>query len=239
MKKYKILIVEDELNIAESLKLSLQSAGYEVQITADGQMGLHYARTLKPDLILLDVMLPKIDGFEVNKIVQKELSIPVIFLTAKTDEISTILGLEMGADDYISKPFSMRELISRVKAVLRRSDNKMVAASAQSGSNDTSRSHGKFIYDNLEIDLDGRRVTNGGDLLHLKPKEFEVLVYLALNQGIAISRDELLDKVWGEDFFGDKRTVDVHIRWLRKKIELDSVNPKHLITVRNIGYRFD
>tara|TARA_B110000263_G_C15182212_1_gene452103 strand:- start:399 stop:953 length:555 start_codon:yes stop_codon:yes gene_type:complete len=184
-------------------------------------------------------MLPKIDGFEVNKIVQKELSIPVIFLTAKTDEISTILGLEMGADDYISKPFSMRELISRVKAVLRRSDNKMVTASAQSASNDTSRSHGKFIYDNLEIDLDGRRVTNGGDLLHLKPKEFEVLVYLALNQGIAISRDKLLDKVWGEDFFGDKRTVDVHIRWLRKKIELDSVNPKHLITVRNIGYRFD
>ena len=119
MKKNKILIVEDEANIADSIKLNLEAEGYNVEYTTDGQMGLHYARTLKPDLIILDIMLPKLDGFEVNKIIQKELSIPVIFLTAKSDEISTVLGLELGADDYISKPFSMRELISRVKAVLR------------------------------------------------------------------------------------------------------------------------
>ena len=238
MKKYKILIVEDELNIAESVKLNLQSEGYEVENTTDGQMGLHYARTLKPDLIILDVMLPKLDGFEVNKIIQKELSIPVIFLTAKADEISTILGLELGADDYVSKPFSMRELISRVKAVLRRSEKITTNSIAQSIPNDIT-THGKFIYDNLELDLDGRRLLKDGELIHLKPKEFEVLVYLALNKGIAISRDKLLDQIWGVDFFGDKRTVDVHIRWLRKKIESDSENPKHLITIRNIGYRFD
>ena len=237
MKKNKILIVEDETNIADSIKLNLEAAGYNVEYTTDGQMGLHYARTLKPDLIILDIMLPKLDGFEVNKIIQKELSIPVIFLTAKSDEISTVLGLELGADDYISKPFSMRELISRVKAVLRRLENtKSHSMSSQINNNPQK---GKFIYDDIEIDIDGRRVLRNGNLIHLKPKEFEILVYLSSNQGMAISRDTLLDKIWGIDYFGDKRTVDVHIRWLRKKIELDSQKPKHLITVRNVGYRFD
>jgi len=237
MKKNKILIVEDETNIADSIKLNLEAEGYNVEYTTDGQMGLHYARTLKPDLIILDIMLPKLDGFEVNKIIQKELSIPVIFLTAKSDEISTVLGLELGADDYISKPFSMRELISRVKAILRRLENtKSHSMSSQINNNPQK---GKFIYDDIEIDIDGRRVLRNGNLIHLKPKEFEILVYLSSNQGMAISRDTLLDKIWGIDYFGDKRTVDVHIRWLRKKIELDSQKPKHLITVRNVGYRFD
>ena len=237
MKKNKILIVEDETNIADSVKLNLEAEGYEVEYTTDGQMGLHYARTLKPDLIILDIMLPKLDGFEVNKIIQKELSIPVIFLTAKSDELSTVLGLELGADDYISKPFSMRELISRVKAVLRRLENtKSHSMSSQINNNPQK---GKFIYDDIEIDIDGRRVLRNGNLIHLKPKEFEILVYLSSNQGMAISRDTLLDKIWGIDYFGDKRTVDVHLRWLRKKIELDSQKPKHLITVRNVGYRFD
>ena len=237
MKKNKILIVEDETNIADSVKLNLEAEGYEVEYTTDGQMGLHYARTLNPDLIILDIMLPKLDGFEVNKIIQKELSIPVIFLTAKSDEISTVLGLELGADDYISKPFSMRELISRVKAVLRRLENtKSHSISSQINNNPQK---GKFIYDDIEIDIDGRRVLRNGNLIHLKPKEFEILVYLSSHQGMAISRDTLLDKIWGIDYFGDKRTVDVHLRWLRKKIELDSQKPKHLITVRNVGYRFD
>ena len=237
MKKNKILIVEDETNIADSVKINLEAEGYEVEYTTDGQMGLHYARTIKPDLIILDIMLPKLDGFEVNKIIQKELSIPVIFLTAKSDEISTVLGLELGADDYISKPFSMRELVSRVKAVLRRLENtKSHSMSSQINNNPQK---GKFIYDDIEIDIDGRRVLRNGNLIHLKPKEFEILVYLSSNQGMAISRDTLLDKIWGIDYFGDKRTVDVHLRWLRKKIELDSQKPKHLITVRNVGYRFD
>jgi DNA-binding response OmpR family regulator len=237
MKKNKILIVEDEANIADSIKLNLEAEGYNVEYTTDGQMGLHYARTLKPDLIILDIMLPKLDGFEVNKIIQKELSIPVIFLTAKSDEISTVLGLELGADDYISKPFSMRELISRVKAVLRRLEN--TKSHSMSSQINNIPQKGKFIYDDIEIDIDGRRVLRNGNLIHLKPKEFEILVYLSSNQGMAISRDTLLDKIWGIDYFGDKRTVDVHIRWLRKKIELDSQKPKHLITVRNVGYRFD
>lgn len=237
MKKNKILIVEDETNIADSVKLNLEAEGYEVEYTTDGQMGLHYARTLKPDLIILDIMLPKLDGFEVNKIIQKELSIPVIFLTAKSDEISTVLGLELGADDYISKPFSMRELISRVKAVLRRLENTKSHSMPSQINNNPQK--GKFIYDDIEIDIDGRRVLRNGNLIHLKPKEFEILVYLSSNQGMAISRDALLDKIWGIDYFGDKRTVDVHLRWLRKKIELDSQKPKHLITVRNVGYRFD
>ena len=238
MKKQKILIVEDESNIADSVKLNLEAEGYEVEYTTDGQMGLHYARTMKPDLILLDIMLPKLDGFEVNKIIQKELSTPVIFLTAKSDEISTVLGLELGADDYISKPFSMRELVSRVKAVLRRIEKNQPYTELL-GDRDSIRTKGKFIYDDIEIDLDGRRVVKNDDLLHLKPKEFEVLVYLALHKGSAISRDTLLDKIWGIDYFGDKRTVDVHVRWLRKKIELDPQNPKHIMTVRNVGYRFD
>ena len=237
MKKNKILIVEDETNIADSVKLNLEAEGYEVENTTDGQMGLHYARTLKPDLIILDIMLPKLDGFEVNKIIQKELSIPVIFLTAKSDELSTVLGLELGADDYISKPFSMRELVSRVKAVLRRLENTKSHSMPSQINNNPQK--GKFIYDDIEIDIDGRRVLRNGNLIHLKPKEFEILVYLSSNQGMAISRDALLDKIWGIDYFGDKRTVDVHIRWLRKKIELDSQKPKHLITVRNVGYRFD
>ena len=237
MKKNKILIVEDETNIADSIKLNLEAEGYNVEYTTDGQMGLHYARTLKPDLIILDIMLPKLDGFEVNKIIQKELSIPVIFLTAKSDELSTVLGLELGADDYISKPFSMRELISRVKAVLRRLENTKSHSMPSQINNNPQK--GKFIYDDIEIDIDGRRVLRNGNLIHLKPKEFEILVYLSSNQGMAISRDALLDKIWGIDYFGDKRTVDVHIRWLRKKIELDSQKPKHLITVRNVGYRFD
>ena len=237
MKKNKILIVEDETNIADSIKLNLEAEGYNVEYTTDGQMGLHYARTLKPDLIILDIMLPKLDGFEVNKIIQKELSIPVIFLTAKSDEISTVLGLELGADDYISKPFSMRELVSRVKAVLRRLENTKSHSMPSQINNNPQK--GKFIYDDIEIDIDGRRVLRNGNLIHLKPKEFEILVYLSSNQGMAISRDTLLDKIWGIDYFGDKRTVDVHIRWLRKKIELDSQKPKHLITVRNVGYRFD
>jgi len=237
MKKNKILIVEDETNIADSVKLNLEAEGYEVEYTTDGQMGLHYARTLKPDLIILDIMLPKLDGFEVNKIIQKELSIPVIFLTAKSDELSTVLGLELGADDYISKPFSMRELVSRVKAVLRRLENTKSHSMPSQINNNPQK--GKFIYDDIEIDIDGRRVLRNGNLIHLKPKEFEILVYLSSNQGMAISRDALLDKIWGIDYFGDKRTVDVHLRWLRKKIELDSQKPKHLITVRNVGYRFD
>ena len=237
MKKNKILIVEDETNIADSIKLNLEAEGYNVEYTTDGQMGLHYARTLKPDLIILDIMLPKLDGFEVNKIIQKELSIPVIFLTAKSDEISTVLGLELGADDYISKPFSMRELVSRVKAVLRRLENTKSHSMPSQINNNPQK--GKFIYDDIEIDIDGRRVLRNGNLIHLKPKEFEILVYLSSNQGMAISRDTLLDKIWGIDYFGDKRTVDVHLRWLRKKIELDSQKPKHLITVRNVGYRFD
>ena len=237
MKKNKILIVEDETNIADSVKLNLEAEGYEVEYTTDGQMGLHYARTLKPDLIILDIMLPKLDGFEVNKIIQKELSIPVIFLTAKSDELSTVLGLELGADDYISKPFSMRELVSRVKAVLRRLENTKSHSMPSQINNNPQK--GKFIYDDIEIDIDGRRVLRNGNLIHLKPKEFEILVYLSSNQGMAISRDTLLDKIWGIDYFGDKRTVDVHLRWLRKKIELDSQKPKHLITVRNVGYRFD
>ena len=160
MKKNKILIVEDETNIADSVKLNLEAEGYEVEYTTDGQMGLHYARTLKPDLIILDIMLPKLDGFEVNKIIQKELSIPVIFLTAKSDELSTVLGLELGADDYISKPFSMRELVSRVKAVLRRLENTKSHSMPSQINNNPQK--GKFINEfvNKEYCKENLRLTN-------------------------------------------------------------------------------
>lgn len=225
----KILIVEDDPNLLETLKYNLKKESYEVFTAADGEQALEIARIEKPDLILLDIMLPKLSGYEVCRILRKEMTSPIIMLTAKTDEIDKIVGLEIGADDYVTKPFSMRELIARVRALLRRS--KTI---------ETQPVEGRVIgIRDLQIDINRHQVLLSDTALDLKPKEFDLLVFLAKNKGLVFSREQLLEKVWGYDYAGDTRTIDVHIRWLRQKIEADPGEPKYLVTVRGTGYKLE
>lgn len=223
----KILIVDDELHIVELLKYNLETNGYKVVYALNGKEGIASAIEKKPDLILLDVMLPEMDGFDVCKEVKKNKSIekvPIIMLTAKGEEFDKILGLELGADDYITKPFSVRELMARVKVVLRRNLK-----------DDQSEI---IIIDNLAIDLAKHEVVKDGNKIDLTLKEFELLKLLILNKGRVMTRDFLLDKIWGYEYYGETRTVDVHVRHLRQKIEDDDKNPQYIETVRGIGYRF-
>ncbi|SEF68964.1 two-component system, OmpR family, alkaline phosphatase synthesis response regulator PhoP [Caloramator fervidus] len=223
----KILIIDDELHIIELLKYNLEANGYKAFYALNGKEGLRLASEKKPDLILLDVMLPEMDGFDVCKEIKKNedtSNIPIIMLTAKSEEFDKILGLELGADDYITKPFSIRELLARVKAVLRRN-------------NKQAKSNVVYIHD-LKLDFDKREVLKNGIKVDLTLKEFELLKLLVLNKGKVLTRDFLLDKVWGYEYYGETRTVDVHVRHLRQKIEDDDKNPKYIETVRGIGYKF-
>ena len=226
-----ILVVEDEENLLETLRYRLSTEGYTVITAADGQQALEQARTHKPDLLLLDLMLPVMDGLEVCRILRKETAVPILILTAKDDEVDKVVGLELGADDYVTKPFSMRELLARVKALLRR-------AAAPSGDPDLPTDEVLSAGD-LRVDLAAHRCWRGSTPMELKPREFELLAFLMRNRGRAFSRDQLLDRVWGYDTAIDIRTVDVHIRWLREKIEIEPSHPKHLATVRGVGYRFE
>ncbi|HWS24845.1 MAG TPA: response regulator transcription factor [Anaerolineales bacterium] len=233
----KILVVEDEISLRESLAFTLQKQGYEVIAVSDGANALESARLSHPDLILLDLMIPKIDGTQVCKILRKEgFQNPILMVTAKADEIDKILGLEIGADDYISKPFSMRELVARVKSHLRRT------ASIR-GELDRLRSSGEspeiLEFDNLEINKTRREVTLDEKIVALKPQEYDLLLFFAEHKGQMLSREFILERVWGWDYIGDSRTVDVHVRWLRQKIELDASEPIRLVTVRGGGYRFE
>jgi two-component system OmpR family response regulator len=221
----KILIVEDDRNLLDTLKYNLQKEGYNAVTAVDGAQALDIARREKPDLILLDVMLPKLSGFEVCRILRKETTVPILMLTAKDEEVDKIVGLEIGADDYMTKPFSMRELLARLGAMLRRAD--MTVPPQQ------------LKIDELEIDAGRHQAFFKGAPLELSPKEFELLSFLAKNKGFVFSREQLLDKVWGYDYAGETRTVDVHIRWLRQKIETDPARPKHLVTVRGTGYKLE
>lgn len=226
----KILIVEDDRNLLDTLKYNLRKDGYDVVTAVDGAEALDAARRQKPDLIILDLMLPRMSGFEVCRILRKDTAIPILMLTAKTDEADKVVGLEIGADDYMTKPFSMRELLARVGAMLRRS--KMTEM--QPGPRGALLRVG-----DIEVDIARHRASRGGTALELTPKEFDLLAFLARNEGLVFNRDQLLEKVWGYDFAGDTRTVDVHIRWLRQKIEADPNRPRHLITVRGIGYKLE
>lgn len=225
-----ILIVEDDRNLLDTLKYNLRKEGYEVVTAADGAEAIEVARREKPDLIILDIMLPKMSGLDVCRILRKEMTVPIIMLTAKVEETDKIVGLEIGADDYMTKPFSLRELLARVRAMLRRS--KLV---------ETQPSPEKTLFKvgNVEIDIARHLVSRGETILELTPKEFDLLVFLVRNRGLVFNREQLLEKVWGYDFAGDTRTVDVHIRWLRQKIEADPNNPEHLITVRGTGYKLE
>jgi two-component system OmpR family response regulator len=224
----KILIVEDDRNLLDTLKYNLGREGYSTVTAADGAEALEVARRERPDLIILDIMLPKLSGFEVCRILRQEMTVPILMLTARSEDVDKIVGLEIGADDYMTKPFSMRELMARLRAMLRRAGMAAQAAKPES-----------FRVGELEIDAARHQARLRGALLELSPKEFELLLFLARNRGFVFSREQLLDKVWGYDYAGETRTVDVHIRWLRQKIESEPAKPKHLLTVRGTGYKLE
>jgi DNA-binding response OmpR family regulator len=228
----KILIVEDEISLQETLAYNLKKQGYEVEAVGDGLEALRAAREGKPDLILLDIMLPGMDGFEVCRTLRQEMNTPVLMLTAREDEVDRIVGLEVGADDYLTKPFSMRELIARVKAMLRR-----VRLIRQESIEQNQKDY--FLFGNLVIDENRREILLKEKPMALKPKEYDLLLFLARHKGQVLTRDTILEKVWGWEYIGDSRTVDVHVRWLREKIEEDPAVPVRIITVRGAGYRFE
>lgn len=228
MSDKRILVVDDEEHIVELIKFNLEKNGYKV-ITADnGRDALAIAKEQQPDLVLLDLMLPGMDGLEVCKEIRKETSIsnmPIIMITAKGEELDKILGLELGADDYITKPFSVRELVARSKAILRRTTVKY--------------EENNFKFGNITIDFQKHEVKKDGEKIELTLKEFELLEILIKNKGRVMTRDFLLDKIWGYEYVGETRTVDVHVRHLRQKIEQDDKNPVYIQTIRGIGYKFN
>ena len=227
-----VLVIEDEETLSLALQYNLSQEGYRVLLAADGQEALEVARQHRPDLILLDLMLPKLGGLEVCRILRRETNAPILILTARAEEVDKVVGLEVGADDYITKPFSMRELMARVRAMLRR----VQMAGSGGGAADGERI---LTSGSLSVDLGAHQAILEGRPLDLKPKEFDLLAFLMSGPGRAFTRDQLLDRVWGDDYVGDPRTVDVHIRWLRERIEEAPGKPKRLITVRGVGYRFE
>ena len=226
-----ILIIEDEQTLANNLADKLRAEGYNVSIANDGEAGWDKARAEKPDLLVLDIMLPGLDGLSLCRMVRNEASIgrtPIIMLTARGTEVDKIVGLESGADDYIVKPFGLGEFLARVRALLRRIEDRTGEPLKD-----------ELSSDDLRLNLTGRRVFKGEDEVKLSNKEFDLLAELMRNKNAVLSRDLILTKVWGYDYFVEKRTVDVHIRWLREKIENDPSNPRRIITVRGVGYRFE
>ena len=221
-----LLVVEDERPLAETLRFNLELEGYRVRTAEDGVEGLSMARALQPDLVLLDLMLPRLDGLDVLRGIREQSQTPVLLLTARTSEADRVKGLDLGADDYITKPFSLAELKARVRVHLRRKQEVTVE--------DRVLEFGEF-----ELDLNRHLLTRDGEPIALRPKEYELLAYLAQRDGRAFTRDQLLNDVWDISFAGGTRTVDVHVRWLRKKIEQPDGPPRHLITVRGAGYRFE
>ena len=231
----KVLVVDDEQAIRDVLVYNLKKEGYDVIEAADGITAVNMALEEKPDLMLLDIMLPKLDGLSVCKRVKNQLNIPILMLTAKDAEIDKIVGLELGADDYITKPFSVRELMARVKANLRKMDMMNSKSDDISGQGDKKNERIIKIND-LELDLDRFETKVRGEVFDLTLREFEVLKFLATQPGQVTTRETLLEKVWGYEYYGDIRTVDVTVRRIREKIEKDTSNPKILITKRGVGY---
>lgn len=229
----KIVIVEDEKAISDIIKYNLEREGYEVYTAYDGEEGLSVIEKIDPDMILLDIMMPKIDGLQVCKKVRKTKDTPIIMLTAKAEEIDKVVGLELGADDYITKPFGIRELIARIKANLRRSVQTVSVEAA------TAATDGNVVVEgNLAIDLVRYEVSKNAQVLELTLREFELLKFLATQKGKVFSRETLLEKVWGYEYYGDVRTVDVTIRRLREKIEDDPSKAGYVLTKRGVGYYF-
>ena len=228
-----VLVVEDEENLLEALRYNLEREGYVVHTAVDGEQALMAAREAAPDLVILDVMLPRLDGFEVCRILRRRGDVPILMLTARGEEIDRVVGLELGADDYVTKPFSVRELMARVRNLLRRSRRMAEVADVGAAKREVLRSG------DLEIDSVSHTARLKGQPLELKPREFDLLAMLAQNKARAFTRDQILERLWGYDYYGDSRTVDVHIRWLREKIEPEPSKPVRIITIRGVGYRFD
>lgn len=227
----KILVVDDEASIVTMLAYNLKKEGYDVVTAEDGEVALEKFESENPDLLLLDIMMPKMDGYEVCRKIREKSNVPIIMLTARADEVDKVVGLEMGADDYVTKPFGNRELIARVKANLRRSDSTPVANNEKDGNNQ--------VYGDLNIDFDRYEVTKRGEVINLTLREFELLTFLATQTPTIFTRENLLEKVWGYEYFGDVRAVDVTIRRLREKIEDDPSKPKYIVTKRGVGYYFN
>lgn len=226
----KILIVEDEKSIVDSIKYNLEKEGYQTVCAFDGEEALQLARRENPDAIILDLMLPRLSGEEVCRILRRESMVPIIILTAKDTEIDKVVGLEIGADDYVTKPFSVRELLARVRAILRR---------VESQTREPEEAAKCIVAGPIFMDLEKHEVRLKGKVLPLPLKEYQILELFLKNPGRVLTREFLLRRVWGEDYFGDTKTVDVHIRRLREKIEENSNNPKFIQTVRGVGYRFE
>lgn len=224
----RILIIDDEPMILESVSYNLKQEGYEVITAGNGETGLKLAKTERIDLILLDLMLPGFNGLEICRELRQFSNVPIIMLTAREGEIDRVLGLELGADDYVTKPFSMRELMARIRTVLKRI-----------GSGGGIPEQPKVMnIDQIKIDWPGHEVTVKGTPVNLSSKEFELLKILVTHPGQVLTREQLLNLVWGDDFYGDARTVDVHIRWLREKLEDNPGEPKFIVTIRGTGYKF-
>ncbi len=240
----KILIVDDETNIADTLKYNLLREGYEVSVSNDGRQALEVARREKPDLVILDLMLPGMNGLDVCRNLRQFSTVPILMLTAREEEVDKILGLELGADDYMTKPFSLREVIARVRAMLRRMEmlqthqSQANAAPAQTPVPATPPQE-LIVAGDLRINLNQHVVNMGEKQIALKPKEFDLLAFLARHRGQVLTRETLLERVWDYDYSGGTRTVDVHIRWLREKIEVDPSKPHYIHTVFGVGYKFD
>ena len=227
----KILVVDDEASIVTMLAYNLKKEVYDVVTAEDGEVALEKFESENPDLLLLDIMMPKMDGYEVCRKIREKSNVPIIMLTARADEVDKVVGLEMGADDYVTKPFGNRELIARVKANLRRSDIAPVTNNEKDGNNQ--------VYGDLNIDFDRYEVTKRGEVINLTLREFELLTFLATQTPTIFTRENLLEKVWGYEYFGDVRAVDVTIRRLREKIEDDPSKPKYIVTKRGVGYYFN
>ena len=227
-----VLIVEDEENLLAPLRYNLEREGYRVVTATDGAEGLESARLESPDLVILDIMLPTMDGIQVCRILRSESGVPILMLTAKGEELDKVLGLEMGADDYMTKPFSMRELVARVKAMLRRAELSPASANGRTGG-------GVITSGDLRIDVEARKASLSGVPVKLKPKEFDLLTLFASHPGKAFTRDDILDGIWGGKENIDRRTVDVHVRWIRQKLGEGDGSPRRIITIRGHGYRFE
>lgn len=222
----RVLLIEDEESFGEALEYQLEREGYEVERCLDGTVGLERFKQAGADLVLLDLMLPGMSGEDICKEIRRDSAVPIIMLTAKDTEVDKVLGLELGADDYVTKPFSTRELLARMKAVLRRSSSEATSAD------------GVLEAAGIRVDPDRFEVTVRGEIVHLPRKEFELLELLMENAGRVLTRETLLDRVWGSDYFGDSRTLDVHIKRLRTKCEEDPHDPKRIVTIRGLGYKF-
>ena len=225
-----VLVVDDEVNLVDALRYVLTKEGFQVETASNGLEAVEVARRLRPELVLLDLMLPDLSGFEVCRRIRRDSSVPIIMLTARDDEVDKVAGLEMGADDYVTKPFSMRELVARVRAHIRRSE--VVVVPEDEGSSEA------IVAGGLEINSGSHEALLNSQPLTLQPREFELLAFLARHPDLVFSRDQIIERVWGPNAFVDTRTVDVHVRGLRKKIETDPSRPRYIETVRGVGYRF-